>query len=135
LINNTIKRKLLALIVGRSDYLGRDKAYDGLMTFLSRIWPLRDMPSKDDDRYTNQYDNIFQHCINNADWQDEELYEDQLNLVNGDPQYFSLFMETVVSPETRNSREEYLSGLRSLIMNYPYGAGTCLLSASNGIAW
>jgi len=106
MIPNHLKRQLLTRLVATDDYLGRYSAYDGLMSFLSKIWPLRDMPSKSDSRYSNQYDSVFQHRINNNDWNDEQLYEDELNLINGENQYFTSFIETIVSPETRNSKEE-----------------------------
>jgi predicted ATPase len=106
MIPNHLKRQLLARLVATDDYLGRYSANDGLMSFLSKIWPLRDMPSKSDSRYSNQYDSIFKHCVNNNDWSNIQLYEDELNLINGEDRYFSLFLEIVVNPETRNSKDE-----------------------------
>jgi len=108
LINKTTKRKLLRLITKRKDYLGNFTAYDGLLSFLDRIWPLRSLPSIDDDRWTNMYDNIVQHCVNNNDWTDDVLYEQMLNLIDGEDQYFTAFLETVVSPETRVSQEDIM---------------------------
>lgn len=106
MISNSIKRQLLTRLVTTDDYLGRYASNDGLMSFLAKIWPLREMPSKSDSRFTNQYENVFQHCIRNSDWNNEQLYEDELNLINGESKYFTLFLENIVNPETRNSKEE-----------------------------
>jgi ABC-type cobalamin/Fe3+-siderophores transport system ATPase subunit len=105
-MDKELKRKILIVLTANDDYLGKYFPYDGLMAFLSRVWPLRNMPSKSDDRYSTQYDSIFQHRINNNDWDNEQLYEDELNIVNGEERFFISFLETVVSPETRNSRDE-----------------------------
>lgn len=105
-MDKELKRKLLVVLTSNDDYLGKYTSYDGLMAFLSRIWPLKSMRSKSDARYSTQYDSVFQHRINNTDWDNKQLYEEELDIVNGDEKYFILFLETIVSPETRNSREE-----------------------------
>ncbi len=107
MIATATKRKLLVLLTGNQNYLGRYSENNGLLAFLEKIWPLKDLPSSDN-RFTNQYENIQQHCVRNQDWSDEQLYEQELNVINGEERYFNLFLETIVSPETRPALDEIL---------------------------
>ena len=54
--------------------------------FLSRIFPLREMPSTDPrPEFTNAQDDIWQHRINNRDWDDDWIFFDKrFKLLSGD---------------------------------------------------
>jgi len=97
-----LKRELFASLEKDSSFVnlagdGRDR-----LDFLSKIWPLRDMPSKDT-RFKNAYDDAFQHLVNNYDWDIQETFLHQLELDTGKEEYFIKFLETIVHPEnTRN---------------------------------
>ncbi|MGN6566520.1 MAG: hypothetical protein ACTHJ0_01140, partial [Flavipsychrobacter sp.] len=104
---NTIKRlSIFNDITSHSDYLGKYKDEDKVMLFLQKIWPLRAMPSEDS-RFSNAYDDIYQHIINNSDWDDEYLYLTRLKLLE-DENNFIVFLETIVHPETRYSKDGIL---------------------------
>ncbi len=75
------------------------------MAFLQKIWQLRAMDSEDS-RFKNAYDDIYQHIINNNDWDDDYLYLTRLKLIDDSDAIFTKFIETVVHPETRSSKEE-----------------------------
>ena len=62
------------------------------MDFLNSIWDLRAMPSTDD-RYTNAYDDIIQHTVNNDDWKLDELFLEILKLLEDDKKFIK-FIET-----------------------------------------
>ncbi|MFP3409426.1 hypothetical protein SB757_32940, partial [Pseudomonas sp. SIMBA_065] len=52
--------------------------------FLSRIYDLESMPSTDS-RYENAIGDIWQHRINNYDWEDDWIFSDaRFNLLNCD---------------------------------------------------
>jgi len=107
MLSVSAKRVILKEILN-TDFLGKYSAHDGILTFLLRVWDLRSMPSEDS-RFTNAYDDIRQHIINNDDWTNEELFESRLNIINGEERYFVAFLETVVNPTVRNSKEEIIS--------------------------
>ena len=64
--------------------------------FLNSIWNLSDMQSEDS-RYSNAEGDIFQHMINNDDWDFDYLFEQRLKLYDDDV-IFIKFLETVISP-------------------------------------
>lgn len=88
-----------------------DDDYSGSYTstnfpFLNSIWNLSDMPSEDS-RYTNAEGDIFQHMINNNDWDFDYLFEHRLKLYDDDT-IFIKFTETVISPKYRNNDMEII---------------------------
>lgn len=74
--------------------------------FLSRLYPLRDMPS-DDHRFKDAYGDITQHRINNPeDWPDDYIFTDpRFNLLWGTDENFLNFLEMTVHPVVRTSDE------------------------------
>ncbi|GAA3773132.1 hypothetical protein GCM10022423_29490 [Flavobacterium ginsengiterrae] len=78
--------------------------FDGIITFLNKIWPLQEMPSQDE-RYINAMEDAKQHLINNEDWSLEYTFLNRFGLVDGDNSYYNKFLETVVSPDVRPSKE------------------------------
>jgi hypothetical protein len=68
--------------------------------FLNRIYELEQLPSTDS-RFTNAAGDIWQHRMNNDDWDRDWLYSDsRFNLVDG-PQ--SVFCDFYVKPSIRSS--------------------------------
>ena len=87
-----------------------DDDYNGFtntnFTFLNSIWNLSEMPSEDA-RYTNAEGDIYQHMINNNDWDFNYLFEDRLKLYESD-EIFIKFLETVISPTYRENDLEII---------------------------
>lgn len=108
MLTNEIKTQVVNLIITTPNYLGKFTEHDGIITFLKRIWPLREMPSQDG-RYNNAEGDAFQHLVNNNDWKDEYLFFDRFNLVSGDEKYFIKFIETIVHPTVRKDKSEIIS--------------------------
>jgi|SRR5581483_3249782 len=65
--------------------------------FLGRIWNLESMPSLDS-RFSNAYGDIWQHRINNNDWDDHYLLCTRLDLLNCENGTFIKFLETCLHP-------------------------------------
>jgi predicted ATPase len=107
MLNKEIKYEVFSAIIGTPKFLGKYEEYDGILTFLSKIWDLRDLPSEDS-RYKNAYEDARQHIVNNDDWPIEYLFLERLQLINGDEKHFVLFLETVVSPMVRNNKDEII---------------------------
>ncbi|MBR5747476.1 MAG: AAA family ATPase [Prevotella sp.] len=85
---------------------GNGMSYEDLnvVDFLKLIWDLPTMPSQDD-RFRNAEADAYQHMVNNNDWTLEEALLRRFNLLAGDQKYFIKFIEAIVSPEVRDSRE------------------------------
>ncbi|MGB0863806.1 MAG: AAA family ATPase [Saprospiraceae bacterium] len=69
---------------------------DWVLNFLNEIWALRLMPSEDG-RFSNAYDDIVQHIVNNDDWDVDYLFITRLKLLEDDDKYIS-FLERIVYP-------------------------------------
>lgn len=54
------------MTIGKLWYHGNQAEPD----FLARIFDLKSLPSRDY-RYTNAYDDIYQHMVNNNDWDED----------------------------------------------------------------
>ncbi|WP_417686598.1 abortive infection family protein [Roseibium sp.] len=76
--------------------------------FLARIFDLEAMPSHDG-RFETASRDIWQHRINNFDWDDDWIYGDRrFNLISGPSDTFLRFLCEVVHPVVRPDRNETL---------------------------
>lgn len=87
-----------------------DDDYNGYtnsnFTFLNSIWDLSNMPSEDS-RYPNAEGDIYQHMVNNNDWDIDYLFEKRLKIYEDDS-IFITFLETVISPTYRSNDMEII---------------------------
>lgn len=76
--------------------------------FLSRIYPLENLPSHDA-RYSNAARDIWQHRVNNDDWEPDWVFTDsRFDLMEGPPAVFLRFLCETVHPVVRPDNEEAL---------------------------
>lgn len=69
--------------------------------FLSRIFNLASLPSYDH-RFTDAAGDIWQHRVNNHDWdEDWVFYDARFNLMNGDDETFLAFLCETIHPVVR----------------------------------
>lgn len=81
-------------------YYGRKREID----FLNRIYKLADMPSNDT-REGNFQDEISQHTINNNDWSEYWIFEDdRLGLKNGNDETLLIFLCQIFHPIVRKEK-------------------------------
>ena len=74
--------------------------------FLSRIYDLENMPSTDP-RYKNAVGDIWQHRINNYDWEDDWIFSDaRFNLLNCDDVTLLNFLCLMIHPVVRTDQKE-----------------------------
>lgn len=74
--------------------------------FLSRLFDLQSLPSSDS-RYKDAAGDIWQHCINNEDWDKDWIYSDErFDLVGGSEDVFLRFLCEIVHPVVRPDRDE-----------------------------
>ena len=76
--------------------------------FLSRLFDLQQLPSTDS-RFKDAAGDIWQHCINNDDWERDWIFSDtRFNLVDGPADRFLRFLCQVVHPVVRPDRDQAL---------------------------
>ena len=74
--------------------------------FLSRIYDLSSMPSTDH-RFSDAAGDIWQHRINNFDWEDDWVFYDRrFGLMAGDDEAFLLFLAETLHPVVRSDPVE-----------------------------
>lgn len=76
-----------------------------LLDFLKRIWNLSAMPSNDS-RFDNAEGDIWQHMINNDDWDNNYLLTARLGLNTSDDQTFLRFLETCLHPLVLSNQQQ-----------------------------
>lgn len=70
-------------------------------SFLSRLYDLSNLPSTDG-RFKDAAGDIWQHRINNHDWDDDWLfYDERFNLMNGDDDAFLALLCETIHPVVR----------------------------------
>ncbi len=73
---------------------------------LSRLFDLQSLPSTDY-RFNNAAADIWQHRVNNFDWDDDWVfYDDRFNLMNGDDEVFLRFLCETLHPIVRSDVTE-----------------------------
>jgi predicted ATPase len=107
ILSRQIKAEVFNSIIQTPSFLGKYEEYDGILTFLNKIWDLKEMPSTDS-RFKNAYEDANQHIVNNSDWSIEYLFTERLNLIDGEESKFVIFLETVVNPTVRKNKDEIL---------------------------
>jgi hypothetical protein len=73
--------------------------------FLSRLYDLKSLKSEDY-RYDNAYDDIYQHTVNNSDWDNDWIYSDpRINLSHCDDKTYLNFLANTVHPRVRTNTD------------------------------
>jgi len=74
--------------------------------FLGRLFDLSSLPSTDP-RFRNAAGDIYQHRINNDDWDDDWVfYDKRFNLMNSDDEIFLRFLCETIHPDVRTDVTE-----------------------------
>jgi hypothetical protein len=74
--------------------------------FLARLFDLQSLPS-DDGRFENASGDIWQHRINNLDWEEHWVFTDKrFKLLHGPDDVFLRFLCEMLHPVVRDNREE-----------------------------
>ena len=100
--------------------------YQGQLTeieFLKKIYPLDKMPSYDS-RFENAESDIWQHTVNNNDWDSDWIFkDDRFELLKGNDIILLNFLCVVFHPENRFEKghwKEYLGKINNLIRTDGY---------------
>ncbi|SHG01653.1 AbiJ-related protein [Flavobacterium defluvii] len=106
---NSKKEILKIIIESRTDFLSENETRysEGTFDFLNKIWNLKEMPSTDS-RYTNAEGDIYQHMINNNDWDFYYLFVEILKVYDDDEKFITL-IHTFLLPEYRKDEDEIIA--------------------------
>ena len=100
-------------------YCGRLSELD----FLKRIYDLKSLPSFDD-RFDDAEGDIWQHTVNNNDYEEGWIFEDdRFELLNGDDEVLLKFLCAVFHPAVRTESgywKEFLGEVNGLLQNDGY---------------
>lgn len=105
-LSKKLKNDILNVIIAQDNSFGDLSNGDGILDFLSIIWDLRIMPSTDG-RYNDAYGDIYQHMVNNDDWDYEYLFITRLEILENDD-IFQQFLQTVLNPEIRKTEDSIM---------------------------
>ena len=97
-ISNITRRDIVdAINIEEVNWSGRLEESE----FLSRLFDLSSLPSTDD-RFTNAAGDIWQHRVNNYDWDNDWVFYDRrFNLLNSDDAIFLNFLCETIHPVVR----------------------------------
>lgn len=96
-ISEITRKNILDELYNRNDLWGRTD----VVSFFKRIWDLDAMPSRDS-RYDTAAQDIWQHMINNYDYDEQYLLEEYFELLIINDQEFINFLEQLVHPIIRD---------------------------------
>ncbi|EJG03175.1 hypothetical protein [Flavobacterium sp. F52] len=105
IIDSETKSGIYAALSSREDFLGDYGSFDRIIIFLSWIWPLDQMPSREP-KFSNTYQETKQNMLLSSEWDCNYLFLEYLNLLDGPDEYYISFLEKVVSPMVRKSKDE-----------------------------
>jgi len=90
--------------------------------FLARLFNLKSLPSRDY-RYGNAYDDIYQHMVNNSDWDYDWIYSDpRINMLHCDDEIYLKFLATTIHPRVRTNADE-VAKLSEIFNRHLYADG------------
>lgn len=102
-ISDVTRRNIIdAITVERVNWHGRLEETQ----FLSRLFDLKTLPSYDG-RFRDAAGDIWQHRVNNHDWEDDWVfYDDRFNLLYGEDETFLRFLCEMLHPVVRTTVED-----------------------------
>lgn len=106
-INKGLKLQIFKELLSQADPFSSFSDESRIMDFLEMIWELKLMQSEDD-RFDDAYGDIYQHIVNNNDWDYDFLFLTRLNLLEDDP-IFIKFLNAIINPETRRDENSIKS--------------------------
>lgn len=102
-ISEATRRSVIDMLrMGRVAYHGRLEESE----FLARLYNLKQLPSRDV-RFRDADGDIWQHRVNNSDWEDNWVfYDDRFELLDGSDKTFLKFLSEMVHPVVRTDAQD-----------------------------
>ncbi|MDQ2100984.1 MAG: hypothetical protein QQW96_25480 [Tychonema bourrellyi B0820] len=117
-ITELTRRNIIEALISRDKISGRLELFE----FLELTWKLSEMPSTDS-RFKDASGDIWQHMVNNNDWDEDYLFFRCLDIFKLPDQRFLHFLEQVIHPMVRPSetqQAEYANLINSYLVNDGY---------------
>ena len=112
--------------------LDKEQPFHGrldMISFLKRVWPLDSMPSEDS-RFETAEGDIWQHTVNNNDYEESELLYKRLRINDIPDEQFARFLEACVNPlVTRDPKR--IEKLAALFNDYLKNDGFIMQAAGH----
>jgi ABC-type multidrug transport system ATPase subunit len=103
-LTKKIRLDILRVLLSEQDLFGKPQDDINIIKFLDEMFELKSLPSEDD-RYSNAYDDAYQHLINNYDWEYEYVLTERFSIIE-DSNTFINFLNKIIHPNIRNNEDE-----------------------------
>ncbi|WP_452222705.1 AbiJ-related protein [Lacinutrix chionoecetis] len=103
-LSKKIRLDILRMLLSEQDLFGEPQEAVSIIDFLDEMFDLKSLPSEDD-RFSNAYEDAFQHLVNNYDWEYEYVLTDRFNIID-DPDVFITFLNKIIHPNIRKKEDD-----------------------------
>ncbi|RCW92418.1 AbiJ-related protein [Winogradskyella arenosi] len=103
-LSKKIRLDILRMLLSEQDLFGEPQEDVNIINFLDEMFDLKSLPSEDD-RFSNAYEDAFQHLVNNYDWEYEYVLTDRFNIID-DPDVFITFLNKIIHPNIRKKEDD-----------------------------
>ncbi|MEO8240582.1 MAG: AAA family ATPase [Flavobacterium sp.] len=114
-LSKKLKLDILQALLSEKELFGNPDDDENIIKFLDRMLNLKALPSEDD-RYTNAYDDAYQHLVNNYDWEYDYVLTERFNIIDN-TETFIEFLNRIINPENRSSKDDIM---KYYLMINPY---------------
>jgi len=103
-LTNKIRLDILRMLLSEKDLFGEPHDDINIIKFLDEMLYLKSLPSGDN-RFSNAYDDAFQHLVNNYDWEYEYVLTNRFNIID-DLNIFITFLNKIIHPDLRRNEDD-----------------------------
>lgn len=114
-ISKKLKLDILNALISEKELFGKPDSADNIIKFLDDMLNLKALPSEDG-RYSNAYDDAYQHLVNNYDWEYDYVLTERFNIVDNTVTFID-FLNRIIHPILREDEDEII---RYLLLVNPY---------------
>ncbi|RTZ10951.1 AAA family ATPase [Flavobacterium sp. GSP27] len=114
-LSKKLKLDIIRAILPEKELFGRPDSDENIIKFLDEMLNLKALPSEDS-RFSNAYDDAYQHLVNNYDWEYEYVLTERFNIIDNN-EIFIEFLNKIIHPSIRNDDDDIL---RFYILINPY---------------
>lgn len=100
-LTKKIRLDILKVLLSENDLFGEPQDEINIIKFLDEMLDLKSLPSEDS-RFSNAYEDAFQHLVNNDDWEYDYVLTERFKIVD-ESEIFIKFLNKVIHPDLRNN--------------------------------